>query len=98
MSAETMGMAIALSSPSGRMSKRARTTALARLSAMLATEAATRPPVPVDHAKIRATQVARLENRIKEMRHFVSSGWKPRAHEREAKRLEAELDALRAVP
>ena len=86
---DTMVDAIALSSPSGRMSKRARKAAERRLMARLAASM----PAPAPHDP-RPGRIAQLESRILLMRGFVDRGYRPRVHARELAIAEAALAAL----
>lgn len=87
-----MSDAIAMSSPNGRMSKRARKAAEQRLSLALFGPnydlRGTRPEQTTEQ------KVERLLQRAKEMRGFVAYGWKPRVHLKEAIRLEVEAKDL----
>jgi len=87
---ETMGEAIALSSPSGRMSKRARKAAERRLSTALFGEGGLAPP----HAS-QGDPIEVLLRRAKELRDLAARGMRPRAHVKEAERLEAQAEKMR---
>ena len=85
--ADTMSDAIALSSPSGKMSKRAKTQALARLSQSLWPNGCTKediygkpPPQPTRREKLLA-QAVRL-------RDLAASGMSVKKFQKEATRLE----------
>lgn len=83
-SADTMSDAIALSSPSGRTSKRAQRLAGERLSIALFGPGGYQPePAP------QPTQRERLLRRAADLRDLAERGMKPRAFRREAARLEA---------
>lgn len=90
--ADTMSLAIALSSPDGRMSKRARAVAEKQLHVALFGEnfdlKGQRPQQTVAEKK------ERLLQRAREMRHYAACGMGPRKHLKEAVRLEAEAEAL----
>lgn len=80
----TMGDAIALSSPSGRMSKRARTAALKRLHDELFGPEGLQPaPVP------QPSEREALLRQAGELRELAARGMKPRAYLRRAIALEA---------
>lgn len=84
--ADTMSDAIALGSPSGRMSKRAKAAAQKRLGdALFGNYDPTKraPETPAEKKE-------RLINYAKFLRGLAAGGMKPRAYIREAKRLEAE--------
>ena len=84
----TMSEAIALSSPSGRMSKRAKERANERLSvALFGPGGLARPTCP------QPTRREYLERRIQECRDFRDRGFRPRVMAREIARLEAEMNA-----
>lgn len=91
--ADTMSNAIALSSPSGRMSKRARRAAEKRLhDALFGTEPYSlkgedKPPTPTESA-------ARLRNYAAFLRGLADRGMRPRVHRREAERLDREAAAM----
>ena len=81
--ADTMLEAIALSSPSGRMSKRARRAAENRLRVMLFGPDGLRGPIcpqPSPREK--------LLRQAKELRALAARGMKPRAYIRQAEQLE----------
>jgi hypothetical protein len=86
-SGETMTDAIALSSPSGRMSKRARNAALARLGSALFS-GYTPAPRPVESERDNCLR------RAKDFRDMAARGMKPRAFLKEALRLEARAAEL----
>lgn len=89
---DTMSMAIAMSSPSGRMSRRARADAEKRLCvALFGTDCDLKGERPLPTIQEKHD---RLLQRAKEMRHFASQGFGPRKHLIEAIRLEAEAAAL----
>lgn len=89
--ADTMMDAIALSSPSGRMSKRARQAAERRLAiALFGLEGLVieRPkPTPAQRRE-------RLLQRATELRQLAAKGMRPRAFIREAERVEAEANDI----
>lgn len=88
--ADTMSMAIALSSPSGRMSKRARAAAEKRLAVALFGESGliprALPPQP--------SQKERLLQQAATLRDLVARGMRKRAFTKEADRLETEAAAI----
>lgn len=87
---DTMVDAIALSSPSGRMSKRARKAAERRLSVMLFGEhGLAYPSCPQPEKR---TQLLR---QAAELRALADRGMKVRAYRRKAEQLEGEADELR---
>lgn len=92
MSARTMGEAIALSSPSGRMSKRARAAAEKRFVAMLNEDYGPppTPPTPV-HAD---NSPALLRQRAADYRRYAAGGMRPRAFLRDAAALEDRANKL----
>jgi len=81
-------------SPSGRISKRARVAALERTRVELFGEAGLNCPVPVERT-LEERAVA-LRECAKQLRDLAARGMCPRAHEREAKKLEAEAERLLA--
>lgn len=85
----TMVDAIALSSPCGRMSKRARKVAERRLSVALFGESGL---IPAERPK--ADPKESLLRRAKELRELAARGMSKRAFTREAERLQAEAEAL----
>lgn len=91
MSADTMSEAIALSSPSGRMSKRARAAALRRLQAMLDAERGPVTPAPPRYADNDPTL---LRQRAADLRAMAARGMKRRAFTRQAAELDARAAAL----
>ncbi|MFI5260831.1 MAG: hypothetical protein ACHQU0_03490 [Candidatus Paceibacteria bacterium] len=85
----TMGEAICLGAPTaGRMSKRSRKAALKRLHDALFPEGF---PVPV-LTEVNDKDV--LLRRAKELRDLASRGMRPRAHVKEASRLEEKAATL----
>jgi hypothetical protein len=88
---DTMGEAIALSSPSGRMSKRARKAAERRLSTALFGEGGLAPPRVSQGDPVEA-----LLRRAMELRDLAARGMRPRAHVKEAERLEAQASEMRS--
>jgi hypothetical protein len=89
-SLNTMGDAIALSSPSGSMSKRARDAANKRLSTSLFGERGlSKPGLPTQ-----PTEVESMLQQAKQLRELAARGMKPRAYVKEAERLEAEAKKL----
>lgn len=92
--ADTMSMAIAMSSPSGRMSKRARVQAESALHAALFGSdydlKGERPAPTVEEKR------ARLIQRATELRQMAARGMQPRAFPKEAARLEAEAASMGA--
>ncbi len=86
--ANTMSEAIAMSSPSGRMSKRARAAAEKRLSvALFGPQGLQREPAP-------AKTPAYIRQYAAFLRSLADAGMKPRVHRREAERLEREANEL----
>ena len=92
--ADTMSEAIALSSPSGKMSKRARDQANKRLAVKLfGKKGLQREPTP------QPSEPARLRRHATELRGLAERGMAPRKHFAAAKKAEAKADALdRAKP
>ena len=91
-SLDTMSEAIALSSPSGRMSKRARKDASRRLSEALFGLGGLKPP-----SCPQPTESERLTRHISEYRDLAERGFRPRAMRREIARLESQLNAARTA-
>ena len=89
---DTMVEAIALSSPSGRMSKRARKAASDRLNAQLFPPGYWDRPEPTE-----ADRAVQLRRTAAELRGWAERGMRPVAYRREAARLEAEADRLEGV-
>lgn len=87
--ADTMSDAIALSSPSGRMSERARTAATERLAKELFGERGLPAPKGPEES-----ETDYLRRNAKQLRELADRGTKPQAHIAEAQRLEAQADAL----
>lgn len=88
--ADGMLEAIALSSPSGHMSKRARKAAEKRLAIMLFGPSGQPEKFP-------PKQESPKENKLRragELRALASRGMKPRVYRKEADRLEKEADLL----
>ena len=88
---DTMSDAIAMSSPSGRTSKRAKAAAIDRLGTALFGDPALRsgtglPPQPSKIERLRAT-AARL-------RDLAARGLSPRKFEREAMKIDAQIAQL----
>lgn len=94
--ADTMSDAIALSSPSGRMSKRAIEEAQRRLAIALfgPNGEAFRPDEPTEREKLEARAVA-LERSAANLRDLAARGMRPRAYPKHAARMEAEAAAIR---
>lgn len=86
---DTMVDAIALSSPSGRMSKRARKAAERRLAVALFGEAGL---VPAKRPESDPKEL--LLRRAKELRELAARGMSTRAFTREAQKLEEQAEAL----
>lgn len=88
---DTMVEAIALSSPSGRMSKRAREAAVKRLGDALFGEGSgfelPPPPRTVPEAVL-------LREKAEWFRGLAAKGMRPRVHRREAEMLEAQASRL----
>lgn len=95
--ADTMSDAIALSSPSGRMSKRAREAAQRRLAVALfgPNGEAFKPAEPTERERIEAKATA-LERSAANLRALAERGMKVRAYPKQAARMETEAAALRA--
>ena len=92
-----MSDAIAIASPNGRMSKRAKDAAIKRLGLALfgtGSEMFTHEPTP-DEA--RASDVLRLRRSAANLRDLAARGMSTRKFTREADRLEAEAAALEQV-
>lgn len=90
--ADTMSMAIAMSSPDGRMSKAAKKRAHDRLAEALFGEeglSAVAPKLPPQPTKKEA-----MLAHAQRLRDLAAAGMKPRAYAKEAARLEAEAEAL----
>ena len=88
---DTMAEAIALSSPSGRMSGRARKAAEKRLHLTLFGPDGLQPgPLPVRTA-------SDLRQRAADLRTLADRGMKPRVHRREADKLDREADSMEAM-
>lgn len=86
----TMSEAIALSSPSGRMSKRAKEAATQRLALALFGPKGLQRGEPKQ-----PTEVERLERKIEEFRSLASRGMQPRKFTRLANELEEKLNTLK---
>lgn len=86
--ADTMSDAIALSSPSGRMSKRARKAASERLRRALFEEGLVIPLPP------QPSQVEHLRAVAAQFRELADKGMGPRKHRKAAERLEAQAQAI----
>ena len=82
-----------LISPSGRMSKRARSAALERERVRLFGEAGLQRPTPKQ-----PTELQRIEWRIRDLRSWIAAGMRPRVFGRELAELEARAKQLRAAP
>ena len=89
-SLDCMSEAIALSSPSGKMSKRARLAAERRLAKMIFGETG---GIPKLFPK-QPTQAQENLRRAKELRDLAARGMQPRAYIREAEKLEKEAEKL----
>jgi hypothetical protein len=97
--ADTMSEAIALSSPSGRMSGRARRAAQKRLSvALFGPTGLTREQLTGVQPPTNAQQATRKREYAQFLRGLAAGGMKPRAHIREAMKLEAEANELECLP
>lgn len=86
--ADTMSDAIALSSPSGQMSKRARQAANERHRRALFGDGLEIPLPP------QPSQVERLRAAAAQLRELADRGMAPRKHRKAADRLEAQAQAL----
>ena len=84
MAMSQMGEAIALSSPSGHMSKRARKAAIERLGKALWPDGFPQPMTPQWDRK------ESLLRRAKELRELAARGMHPRAYIKQAEKWEAE--------
>ena len=95
MTYDTMSEAIAMSSPSGKMSNRARRAASARLQAAFDAE---RAAIPIDTKALvgrkRLDRITQVTSQIKWLQGFVDIGYRKRAHSKEVARLVAELTKL----
>lgn len=89
--ADTMSEAIALSSPSGRMSMRARAAAQKRLRDELFGPGGLQRPQPA------ARTPAMIRESAAFLRGLADAGMRPRVHRREAEKLEREADALEVL-
>jgi hypothetical protein len=87
--ADTMSDAIALSSPSGKMSKRAREAANKRLNEKLFGPQG----LPAPSAR-QPSEVQSLRQKAAELKGLADRGMKPRAYAKEAAKLNAKADAL----
>ena len=87
--ADTMSDVIAMSSPSGRMSRRALAQAQERLRvALFGVNGLQREPTP------QPTEEERLRRQAARLRDLAAGGMRTRAYNREADRLEREADTL----
>lgn len=92
--ADTMSDAIALSSPNGRMSKRARKAAEQRLAtALFGDGSCFRAPEPTEAEKIER-KAQQLLQHAKRLRDLANRGMSVRKFTKEAERAEAEAAAL----
>lgn len=92
--ADTMSDAIAMSSPSGKVSGRAQAAAQNRLRESLFGEGGLqRPKTPQPEGTEKAEL---LRQQATELRNLADRGMRPKVHVREAERLEAEADAIAA--
>lgn len=90
---DTMSDAISLSSPNGRMSKRAKQAAQKALGvALFGENGLQRPPLPAQPSK-----AERLRWRIRFLRDLAARGMSKRAFTKEADALEVELNKLDGV-
>ncbi len=86
----TMGEAIAMSSPSGRMSKRSKKAATERLSKSLFGEGGLKSPSHPDNLKISEEKQKEKDLKFaKQLRELAAKGMGPRKHIKEAEKLEA---------
>ena len=85
---DTMVEAIALSSPSGRMSKRARKAADERLRLALF------GPDGLQRVAQQPSMAESLRRQAAQLQSLAAKGMKPRAYRKEAARLEQEADEL----
>ena len=83
-----LGEAIALSSPSGHMSRRALAAAQKRITAKIFEGIDLRPQTP------QVSLAERLRHQALELRGLAARGMKPRAYALRAAQLEAEADAI----
>ena len=86
---DTMSEAIALSSPSGRMSKRAKDLAVKRLGEALFGPGGLQPPTCQQ-----PNRVQYLEGRIHDCEAWIDLGFRPRLMKRNIARYREELRAL----
>jgi len=84
---DTMGDAISISSPNGRVSKRGREAAQERLRRALFGDGLQQAPVPQPSEK------EALLRQADDLRALAARGVKPRAHIKKAKELEAKAAA-----
>lgn len=87
-SADTMSEAIALSSPSGRMSARARRAAEKRLWQQLFPDGLPARTTPQPTAR------EQLLHQAQDLRELANRGMKPRAYRKRAAELEAQAEGL----
>ena len=86
----TMGEAIAMSSPSGGMSKRSKKAATERLSKALFGEGGLKSPTHPDNLKISEGEQKEKDLKYaKFLRGLAAQGMGPRKHTKEAEKLEA---------
>jgi hypothetical protein len=88
-SSDTLSDAIAMSSPSGSMSNRARIAADKRLRDKLFGKEGIGPRLPIQPTKIES-----LLKKATDLRELAARGMKPRAYLKEAEKLEAEAAKL----
>ena len=90
--ADTMSDAIAMSSPNGKMSSRAKAAMQEKLRVALFGKDGIPPP----NLPPQPTRQERLRQQATRLRELAARGMRPRAFPREAARLEAQADALDA--
>jgi hypothetical protein len=96
-SGDAMVEAIALSSPSGRMSKRVRKRAERRLELELFGPGGMSEAIrPRSRELTKAERIEHLRQRAADLRHLADGGMRPRVHNKEAARLEREAGRLEA--
>lgn len=92
---DTMSMAIAMSSPSGRMSKRFNKACTAKLGAALFGTPEEQQAARNAYKPSTKQQIQSLTLQAERMRDYAKRGMKPRKAIKEAKRLEARIRELK---
>jgi hypothetical protein len=95
--ADTMSDAIAISSPNGRMSKRAKRVAMARLSVALFGPGGATREMLTGRAR-QPSEAEQCRQQAARLRDLAERGMKPRVFRREAERLEARAIELDSNP